>query len=344
MGKNRKHHYLPKSLLKMFVFSNDSIWQFSKSKNKIEQKNVNNVAYVKDLYLADIQEDDNKDPLFFEKEISKIENYAIELIKKISHNNYKLNISDKELLSLYLFFLEMRTPAARQQMSIMADGLLKPIFVEYLKHKKDVEQKLIEYIKNFMNLELDNNGHIGNMAYMAEEFISYYKQKHWTFATCDNDRSFIIGDNPALLYMHPTNLSKGGIIQEGSFKYFPIRKDLALFMGDFMDLDCSWIKLSKNEIRQLNIDMITHSREYSYAVSKEQLQYLIKKSSLEPFTIENTFKYQTLKTDKKNEEIIWGHNFYSLYLQPQIRLKLERQRNIDIQKSSEIQTKIIPEV
>lgn len=38
MGKNRKHHYLPKSLLKMFVFNNDSIWQFSKSKNKIEQK------------------------------------------------------------------------------------------------------------------------------------------------------------------------------------------------------------------------------------------------------------------------------------------------------------------
>lgn len=40
----------------------------------------------------------------------------------------------------------MRTPAARKQMSIMADGLLKPIIIESLKSKKDVEPKLIEYI------------------------------------------------------------------------------------------------------------------------------------------------------------------------------------------------------
>ena len=344
MGKNRKHHYLPKSLLKMFVFNNDSIWQFSKSKNKIEQKNVNNVAYVKDLYLVDILEGDSRDPLFFEKEICKIEDFAIELIKKISHNGYKLNIDDKELLSLYLFFLEMRTPAARKQMSIMADGFLKPLFIEYLKFKKEGNPKLIESINNFMDLELSNNGHIDNMVHMANEFISYYKQKHWIFVTCDKDTSFIIGDNPALLYMHPTNPSKGGIIQEGSFKYFPIRKDLALFMGDFIGLDCSWVKLSKNEVRQLNIDMITHSKEYSYAVSNEQLQSLMKKASLEPFSIKNTFKYHTLKTDKKNEEIIWGHNFYSLYLQPQIRLKLEKQKIIDVQKSLEVPTKIIPEV
>ena len=80
MAQYQKHHYLPKSLLRMFTFQNDSIWQFSKSKFKIEQKNIKNVAFVKDFYKAE----DVEDPLYFEKGVGKIEDAAISIIKSLS--------------------------------------------------------------------------------------------------------------------------------------------------------------------------------------------------------------------------------------------------------------------
>lgn len=327
MGQYQKHHYIPKSLLRMFTFQNDSIWQFSKTKTKIEQKNIKNVAYVKNFYKAE----ETDDPLFFEREVGKIEDAAISIIKTLSDKYYKISQEEKEILAIYLTVLELRTPTARDSFSTMADILIRPLFLENLKHKKDTDPKMIEYVEKATKIELNTNGHLGNIGnLLKEEFFKYYLMKHWTFATCEKGTSFIIGDNPSILYSHPTNPMKNGIAQEGSFKYFPLRKDLAVFMDDPVNVSTSFVKLTKNEVRALNIDILSRSKEYCYGCSDKQLEYLSQKANLKSYALEDTYRCDTLKTNKPNEEILWLHNPDCVYLEPQIRLKLENQRYSDL--------------
>lgn len=325
MGANSKQHYIPQSLLKMFTFQSNSLWQFSKSTNKITQRNVKNAAYQKHFYNAEVEGED-VDPLFFEKELCKIEDPAIEIIKKISKDNYKLSIGDKEILTLYLVLLELRTPAKRDEMSIMADKLLKPLFIKEMQREGKFDKQEADDVQNHFDIKLNNNGHLGNISVTMQELFQIYKNKHWTFSTCDKATSFIIADNPTILYAHPANLNKGGVIQEGSFKFFPLRSDLCLFMGDDIGAEYSFISLSKSEVKALNIDLMTHSKEYCYGKSDIQLDFITKKASLEAFSIEDKFKFTTLKTDKENEEILWGHLFYSIYLYEPIRQKINREK------------------
>lgn len=331
MGKYGKHHYIPKSLLRMFTFQNDSLWQFSKSKNKTEQKNVNNIGYQMHLYKADVK-DNTIDPLFFEKEMCPIEDKAITIIKKISKDNYQLNADDREILTLYLVLLDLRTPAKKDEMSIMADKLITPLFIEEMKLKGKLDEGITDNFQNYFGIELDNNGHLGNILHCIPEFSKILFSKHWTFATCDQKTSFIISDNPSILYSHPTNIHKGGLIQEGSFKFFPLRSDLCLFMSDPTELFHSFICLSKSEVRSVNIDLMSHSKEFSYGKSDIQLNSITKKASLEPFSINDTYEITNLKTFKENEEILWGHLFYSKYINETIKQKIYKQIKNDTEK------------
>jgi len=340
----QKNHYLPESLLRLFTFYKDSIWQFSKSKLDIKRKNVAKSAYVRNLYKIDVDENDATDPLFFEKTTSQIEDHSIEIIKNISKNNYKITIDNKEILTLYMILLHTRTPAAKDEMSLQAEAFALPAFKAVLETQGKYSKEEIDLMINSSTIGLTNNGHVGYISGIIKEHFHYYKLKHWTFASCNNDTSFIIGDNPCILYVHPTNIHKGGLAQQGSFLYCPLRSDLAIFMGDYIELSCSHITLTKDEVRQLNIDMMSRSREYCYGQSDKQLFYLQKKASLESYSIKNKIKVTTHKTDKENEELLWQRIENATYLHNPIRQKIERQIMVDTEESFLSPKIIIPQL
>lgn len=345
MGEYAKHHYLPESLLRRFAFHKDSIWQFSKSKLEIKRRNVAKCAFVKHLYKIDVDENDGTtDPLFFEKTASQIEGRSIEIIKNISDKNYKLTIDDKEILTLYMILLHTRTPAAKDEMRLQAEAFTLPVFKAFVETQGKYSKDEIDLMVDSCTIGFTNNGHVGYIGEVIKEHFHDYKLKHWTFASCNNDTSFIIGDNPCILYAHPTNRYKGGLRQQGSFLYCPLRSDLAIFLGDYIDLDCSHITLTKDEVRQLNIDMMSRAKEYCYGISDKQLFYIQKKAYLEPYSIKDKIRVTTHKTDKENEELIWQRVENKIYLYEPIRHKIERQIMTDLEKPFFSHQVLIPQI
>lgn len=321
----KNHHFIPQAQLRMFKLQEhaNSILQYDKEKNEIKQKNIAKVACSKYFYKVD--DASATDPYFAEKFFSKIEDNSIEVIRQLSATD---NISDvlrsitTEQFSYFLIFLvfqEFRTQCAKESFETMCQMNLQELF--------DIElsQTNPELYKNFkkenVKLHLNSEGHIGFMEDLVKKLChDYLEQCLWCFVYCPKDSQFIMPDNPAILYSHPTNEHKGGFAQKGSYRFLPLSSNLGLFIGISNNRSQdNVIKLTKEETRLINIDLASNARRWFYGSSKTQMERIAKSMNKTPFKFSDK-----AKIEKINDDLLHFKVDTSIVLHQSIRNKLEK--------------------
>lgn len=320
----KNHHYIPQAQLRMFKLPNfeNSILQYDKVTNKIEQKNISKVACNK--YFYKVSDKSANDPYFAEKFFSKIEDNGIEIVKQLSEAKNPLDVLKNIKLKKYVYFLmflalqEVRTLCARESLEMICEKKLQELF------DIDLSEKNPELHKNFkkenLKLHLNPEGHIGFMGDLIKQLCHYYhEQCMWCFAYCNKESQFIMPDNPAILYSHPTNIHKGGFAQKGSYRFLPLSNNLGLFIGISNNyFKENTIKLTKEEVRLINIDLASNARQWFYGSSQAQMERIVKSMSKIPFRLSDKVKIT------KFNDIIHFKADTSIVLHQSIRNKLEK--------------------
>lgn len=219
---------------------------------------------------------------------------------------------------MFLAFQEFRTLSARENFEVICEKNFQE-FCDMV-----FPQTNPELYKNFkkenVKLHLNPEGHIGFMRGLIKKLCHYYEEECvWCFAYCPKDSQFIISDNPCILYSHPTNKYKGGFKQKGSYRFLPLSNNLGVFIGISNNHSKdNIVKLTKEEIRLINIDLASNSRQWFYGSSQAQMERIAKSMDKAPFTL----------ADKANIERIADLIHFkadpSIVLHQSIRNKLEK--------------------
>lgn len=320
----KNHHYIPQAQLRFFKLQNfeNSIYQYDKLDNEIKQKNIAKVACSK--YFYKVSEKSANDPFYAEKFFSKIEDNGIEVIRQLSETKNPSNvlknidIFKNAYFQIFLAFQEFRTQFARESLELICEKNLQELF------DIDLSQTNPELYKHFkkenLKLHLNPEGHIGLMGDLIKKLCHYYhEQCIWCFAYCPKDSQFIISDNPCILYSHPTNQYKGGFKQKGSYRFLPLSNNLGVFIGisDNHSKD-NIIKLTKEEVRLINIDLASNARQWFYGSSQVQMERIAKSMNKTPFKLADKVKIT------KFEDLIHFKADISTALHQSIRNKLEK--------------------
>lgn len=318
----KNHHYIPRAQLKLFGIKEykNSILQYNKETQKLEQKNIEKTACIRKFYR--VEDDSVTDPLFAEKFFGKIESIAISLIRQLSGFEEPQKVTseqdEKRLIRFFIFLVmqEFRTVAGREAFETLVKSFLFPLIAE---HYKDDDNFDI----NKLSLTMKNKGHIHFLRNVILRLSEYYIANcRLIFAYSHKNSQFIITDNPVLLYSHPTNPHKGGIYQSGAYKFFPLSCNLGVFVGKGSFKTPYEIILSKEETRKINVDLASQARQYIYGSSKTQIERIIKAINNEKFMISDYTTVNTIPVDISTG-IIHVKTDRSISLHQSIRYKLE---------------------
>ena len=318
----KNHHYVPRAQLKLFGLKEykNGILQYNKETQKLEQKNIEKTACIRKFYR--VEDDSVTDPLFAEKLFGKIESIAISLIRQLSGFEEITKVAreqDKKRWIYFFIFLvmqEFRTISGREAFATIVESFFFPLLAE---HYKDNDNFDI----NKLSLTLKNKGHIHYLRNVILKLTRFYIENcYLIFAYSHKESQFIITDNPVILYSHPSNPYKGGIIQKGAYKFFPLSNKLGVFLGKGSFKTPNKITLSKEETRKINIDLASQSRQYIYGSNKTQIERIIKAISNEKFMTSDYTTVNTIPVDISTG-IIHVKTDRSITLHQSIRYKLE---------------------
>ncbi len=318
----KNHHYIPRSQLKLFALKGykNSILQYNKETQKLEQKSIEKTACIRKFYR--VEDDSVTDPLFAEKFFGKIESIAISLIRQLAGFDKISSVTSEQAQKrwirffIFLVMQEFRTVAGREAFETFIESVLFPLIAE---HYKDDDNFDIDKL----SLTIKNKGHIHYLRNTILKLAKYYISNcRLIFAYSHKNSQFIITDNPVLLYSHPSNPYKGGIYQNGAYKFFPLSCNLGVFLGKGSFKTPCEITLSKEETRKINIDLASQSRQYIYGSNKTQLERIIKAINDEKFMISDYTTVNTIPIDT-SKEILHVKTDRSILLHQSIRNKLE---------------------
>ena len=318
----KNHHYIPRAQLKLFGLKEykNGILQYNKETQKLEQKNIEKTACIRKFYR--VEDNSVTDPLFLEKFFGKIESIVISLIRQLSGFEEISNVTreqDKKRWIRFFVFLvmqEFRTVAGRESFETIFESFFFPLIAE--QDKDDYNLGI-----NKFSLTIKTKGHIHCLQNTILKLAEYYIANcRLIFAYSHKDSQFIITDNPALLYSHPTNPHKGGIYQNGAYKFFPLSCNLGVFVGKGSFMTPYKITLSKEETRKINIDLASQSRQYIYGSNKTQIERIIKAINNEKFMISDYTTVNTIPVDT-SKKILHVKTDRSIPLHQSIRNKLE---------------------
>jgi len=314
MADPKRHHYIPRFMLKSFTFESNSTWQYDKNKkaNKepISRKNIENSALERHLYHIEL-----------EKLLSKLETKIAPILLKIQ-NKSRLTKEEKVVFCFFISILITRTLSSQNQVNKKFNNFTKPLIKKYLESNSTYSEEKLDKIINVLNIELTQSGQLQIMIEGAQHYAERFLLMDWIILTAPKGSSFIIGDNPFIIYPHPTNIFHSGIMQKGSYKFIPLHSEFSLIIADEIDYgnELKYLNISKKEIRSINSDILSHSESYAYGKSKEQLEKLIKISNLEPFDYENYNKHYFIKVEDNEEDekyLNYGQTDYSKYKLPE---------------------------
>ena len=99
----RKHHYIPRFILKNFNDENGQVNYWSLANNKIEKRNIKSVFMNIDMYRD--EELNKDDPTQIESKFSVFEGEIAELIANKILNKSEIVINRRELEKLRIFII-----------------------------------------------------------------------------------------------------------------------------------------------------------------------------------------------------------------------------------------------
>ncbi len=322
MPDNKKHHYVPKFLLKRFSENRKSINLFIlEKKRRVISANLSNQCYENYFYGVD------DGP---EKALGAIETEASLIIEKICRDSV-LPQDRVERFSLLIFivFQRARTLAAANELNDFNDKTLK----EVMGHEID------KTIKEVMGDEVEGGGFTSDdfkinlkepalfsleMATKTYPLLVDLSVKLLVNRTSEN---FVLSDNPVVYYNQLMNyerhISSIGAACKGLQILFPLDANHCLLMFDDSSYSVPgncWATLEITDVRDIyNLNMLqvcSADSVFYFKRADQSVENIVKKAS--PYLKSKEAKLQVLNIDKDDG----GESRFIMMSRPQIRCNL----------------------
>ena len=112
-----RHHYIPQFILRSFCGDNGYLFYFDKSQQRIVEKKTEEVFMTRNLYRDMVNNPD--DPTRIEKDLSRFENEASQIIKRFLEESeeIQLTMEEDEKLKLFLAIMAFRGDRVKEMFS-----------------------------------------------------------------------------------------------------------------------------------------------------------------------------------------------------------------------------------
>lgn len=321
-----KHHTVQKAYLNQWVDpTTNKFWIYVISENKYIEKNgswtgfrKNNFNILDGLINKNIPEDFTAD----------IDTHGIEVIREICKKERQLSDRERFDLACYIALQYIRTPRYREELDSMIDAAAKAyekirplkeveITREWLLEEalKDDNKKIIEKINELSDEEINSmkidikdvkiglskSGHSKSMMKNVPKLAKKVFDFKWIFLKSPEKSSFISSDNPCFVIPGNKFFSQG-IGSHHALTIFPLSPELCICVDSDIKLKYEiFAILTKEQVRQINKEIVKNSYEGVIARDKTHLESLTKR-----FDYKNYKKKRAAITYKFNDYIVFN--------------------------------------
>ena len=133
------HHYIPQHHLRGFAISPEKseVWVYDKKQHELKLLPIKNIAQSSYFYP-------DKDEKFLAQDI---ESPAQPILKKIQTDSHDISIEEKELLSVYIISMILRTPKWREYLE---NNIIPNVYRDFISDPDKIAKKLdmtVEQVK-----------------------------------------------------------------------------------------------------------------------------------------------------------------------------------------------------
>lgn len=325
MNQPKKHHYVPRFLLKNFSFGKkdkEKIHIFDKASQRSFVSSIKD-AGAENYFYRDVDERE----LSTEDKLSKLETETAPIIEKIINEQSIKNLTllDFGVLSLFIAVQKLRTNNQRHLIHQMNQSVSAWFRKDGIDPNKDVE--------NFMEISKEEADEYATklLHSIPGELAPLIIQKAWVLHKAPKHHNFLISDHPVTLHNHRPRPHRGnlGVGLEGIEIQFPISSSLCLTLfcpimfGEMVDklkqhrarlalgnafpIDMTEIENMVNDITERNIRMMNpENMEFNNSLQVQQSSRFI-------YAIKNDFNIaQEMTTEfpdlRKPPSISSNHN------------------------------------
>lgn len=238
----KKQHYVPQFLLRNFATENtEKLFTFDKQQDKIFSTTVRDSASEKGFY--NIQGLSDKYTL--EYELGNLETLASKVISKIcsSGSISHLNENEHKILCFFAANLLVRVKRQRVFTSQLNAGIAE--FIRGLGLEPSVFTNFKELTKEEVNFQ-----HIKFLKDDLLKFANKFRDKAIGLLHSPNGNSFLISDNPVVMFSHKPDIFKSKGVSVPAIEIFlPISKKFCL---TFLCMDFYYELAEKIEVIETN--------------------------------------------------------------------------------------------
>ena len=252
MSQPKRHHYIPKLILRKFS-ENGKILCIDRSSGKYFFNNPDDQFFEQHLYSIETEE--NRDTSF-EKKLSDFESLVGSIIRNMEIENFNLNEKNILLLKIFISLQIRRNPHWSRPFGGVVD---KKLVEDVLKEHENIFGKSIEsnIREKFLSANeinrLRKNTIIKAIFELSDDASKIIINKSLIFGFAPRGSQFIVGDWPYVSF------NVDGIGHKENETWISISPNLIL--GLYCGKD-SFIKidLTRDQVRKYNIELFVKSR------------------------------------------------------------------------------------
>jgi hypothetical protein len=281
----KRHHYVPRFLLKRFAEHPDakkpSVWWLSKATGANARRNVENEAVIGHYYR--ISNATDVPAGFPEKVLSDIEGPAAEAIREVETQPRSLSLEHRQALALFVVLQHKRTPAGREHLRFV-DELTHRLLTEVnlnnpeswadamkttgdFESDEQAERERLETLRDFQEgrviVESTPDREIAGMFLAAPEVSSFLATDafSWSLLQPNGEQRFVLGDSPVALYETGSPEKPGGLgfAAPGVETTLPLSPTTCLLLRPRAESRLRVIPVDDNAVRHINL------RSYAWA-------------------------------------------------------------------------------
>ncbi len=234
MSTPKRHHYIPRMLLKNFVDRDHNLhWSFTDDRRGLKKARVEGVFVERHLYSV-IGRDGDRDPAI-EAELSRIEGDAAKVLDTIltaARAGRPPDLSTQEKSVWYRFFLVQwrRTPELQQ--SVASDAVLGALFDSAIELVLTKFPERADEVKEFTPAERARMIHNIRTEIVLETKPNVEKlleERGIMIMRIErDDKAFVIGSRPVVVF---NGSESNGLHDPNSEMWLPVASDIAIGPG-----------------------------------------------------------------------------------------------------------------
>lgn len=286
MGGPKKHHYVPEFYLKGFC-CDGKLWVHDRERGTYERLRPETSGIEKNFY-AFTGEDGRRDTSA-ERELSRVENAAAPVIKKLEAGQW-ITFEEKCDLALFVALMKYRVPDFEREHAEWHDTVLKVVHKEMFPSVEAVKTEIArrgqepddEFARRIFEMIRDETYDVVTnkpyyIAQMLDLGLSAAEQlanMRWLIVRAPERAAFVTSDDPFLL-VPPRDRAPGmqqsgvGIVTPGAYKCIPLTQRIYLSVQD-EGLEMATWQADERAVRLINEDTAKSHRRFLFG-SEEAL-------------------------------------------------------------------------